>query len=245
MPKGLFTLDEETNEVKFAEEFAFPKTDELRAIGAWMNVHQIILQAGRTTHVAPNLPEEELAAAMEELETKDPTIPRFEKGIDEHTQFPGEQPVWLSKVVGDTQLYAEGGEGENVSYAVNVIKSLRWPGAITVAKGGKCTSIYVGYGLKKGDPSYNPIEPPAVQEDPDEEAMHAQEIRRMLAAFDGVLSERHRYVLTRRYGLEDNQFRTLSQVGKGMSLSRERVRQIEREALTRLREHANIRDQVA
>ena len=30
-----------------------------------------------------------------------------------------------------------------------------------------------------------------------------------------------------------------------MSLSRERVRQIEREALTRLREHANIRDQVA
>ena len=82
-------------------------------------------------------------------------------------------------------------------------------------------------------------------EDPDEEAMHAQEIRRMLAAFDGVLSERHRYVLTRRYGLEDNQFRTLSQVGKGMSLSRERVRQIEREALTRLREHANIRDQVA
>ena len=75
--------------------------------------------------------------------------------------------------------------------------------------------------------------------------MHAQEIRRMLAAFDGVLSERHRYVLTRRYGLEDNQFRTLSQVGKGMSLSRERVRQIEREALTRLREHANIRDQVA
>ena len=170
VPKGLFTLDEETNEVKFAEEFAFPKTDELRAIGAWMNVHQIILQAGRTTHVAPNLPEEELAAAMEELETKDPTIPRFEKGIDEHTQFPGEQPVWLSKVVGDTQLYAEGGEGENVSYAVNVIKSLRWPGAITVAKGGKCTSIYVGYGLKKGDPSYNPIEPPAVQEDPDEEA---------------------------------------------------------------------------
>ncbi len=82
-------------------------------------------------------------------------------------------------------------------------------------------------------------------DDPDEEAMHAQEIRRMLEAFDRVLSDRHRYVLARRYGLDDNQFRTLSQVGKGMSLSRERVRQIEREALMRLREHANIRDQVA
>jgi len=80
---------------------------------------------------------------------------------------------------------------------------------------------------------------------PDQEAMHSQEIRRMLEAFEHVLSERHRYVLTRRYGLEDNQFRTLSQVGKGMNLSRERVRQIEREALARLREQANIRDVVA
>jgi len=78
--------------------------------------------------------------------------------------------------------------------------------------------------------------------DPDDEAIHAQEIRRMLEAFHNVLSERHRYVLSRRYGLEDNQFRTLSQVGKGMNLSRERVRQIEREALMRLREQANIRD---
>lgn len=50
-----------------------------------------------------------------------------------------------------------------------MIKSLRWPGSVTVAKGGKFTTIYVGYGLKKGDPSYNPIEPPAVQVDPEEE----------------------------------------------------------------------------
>ena len=50
-----------------------------------------------------------------------------------------------------------------------MIKSLRWPGAVTVAKGGKHTSVYIGYGLKKGDPSYNPIEPPAVQNDPEEE----------------------------------------------------------------------------
>ena len=81
--------------------------------------------------------------------------------------------------------------------------------------------------------------------DADDEAIHSQEIRRMLDAFHNVLSDRHRYVLSRRYGLEDNQFRTLSQVGKGMNLSRERVRQIEREALMRLREHANIRDHAA
>jgi len=51
---------------------------------------------------------------------------------------------------------------------VNVIRSLRWPGAVTVSKGGKCTSVYVGYGMKKGDPSYNPVEPPSVCADPDE-----------------------------------------------------------------------------
>jgi RNA polymerase nonessential primary-like sigma factor len=78
--------------------------------------------------------------------------------------------------------------------------------------------------------------------DPNEEAVQAQEIRRMFEAFDSVLSDRHRYVLIQRYGLQDQQFRTLAQVGQGMELSRERVRQIEREALVRLREHANIRE---
>jgi RNA polymerase sigma factor (sigma-70 family) len=80
---------------------------------------------------------------------------------------------------------------------------------------------------------------------PEDAAIRDQEIRRMQSAFEEVLSERHRYVLARRYGLEDSEFRTLSEVGRGMSLSRERVRQIEREALLRLREHARIREGVA
>lgn len=171
VPKGLFAMDEETNEIKFADDFAFPKTDELRDVKAWANVHPALNLAGRCSHQAPaGLGEEEAAAALEEMEAKDPTTERF-RDIGEHTKFGGEegQPTWLSKVVGDTQLYTEGGEGETISYAVNVIKSLRWPGAMTVSKGGKHTSIYIGYGLKRGDPSYNPTEPPAVQADPDEE----------------------------------------------------------------------------
>ena len=50
VPKGMFAFDDETNQVKFGEEFAFPKTEELRDIKTWGNVHQIILRAGRVTH---------------------------------------------------------------------------------------------------------------------------------------------------------------------------------------------------
>lgn len=77
---------------------------------------------------------------------------------------------------------------------------------------------------------------------PDGEVMHDQELERMSRSFGVVLTERQRRVLQRRYGLEDSEHRTLSMVGKEMGLSRERVRQIEREALRQLREGAGIRE---
>jgi RNA polymerase sigma factor (sigma-70 family) len=77
---------------------------------------------------------------------------------------------------------------------------------------------------------------------PDDESIRQQELTRMTDAFKGRLTDRQRFVLTRRYGLEDGEFRTLSEVGKEMGLSRERVRQIEREALIRLRDESGIRD---
>ncbi|HMV66755.1 MAG TPA: sigma-70 family RNA polymerase sigma factor [Myxococcota bacterium] len=77
---------------------------------------------------------------------------------------------------------------------------------------------------------------------PDGDTIQSQELLRMRHAFSHVLTERQQYVLTRRYGLDDSEYRTLSTVGKEMGLSRERVRQIEREALHRLREFSGIRD---
>ena len=110
---------------------------------------------------------------MAALETADPQPERF-RPITAHQPLglPGaESPAWTSRVVGDTQLYSDGAaEGESISYAINVIKSVRWPGSVTVSKGGKFTTVYVGYGLKKGDPSLNPTTPPTVCEDPSEVA---------------------------------------------------------------------------
>lgn len=104
---------------------------------------------------------------MNKLNEEDKTEERF-KAVSEDVTVPGMEGAWLSKVAGDTQAYNKpGGEG-TVNYAVNVIKSLRWPGAYTVAKSGKFVNIYVGDAIKRGDTSFNPIEPPEVLSDPTE-----------------------------------------------------------------------------
>jgi RNA polymerase primary sigma factor len=55
---------------------------------------------------------------------------------------------------------------------------------------------------------------------------------------DGVLrtlSPREREILSLRFGLEDGRPRTLEQVGERFGLTRERIRQIERRALSQLK----------
>lgn len=49
------------------------------------------------------------------------------------------------------------------------------------------------------------------------------------------LTEQQRQVLALRFGLEDGQTMTLAKIGDRLNISRERVRQIEREALSKLR----------
>lgn len=61
--------------------------------------------------------------------------------------------------------------------------------------------------------------------------MHS-DVREVLKTLD----EREEQVIQYRYGLIDGQPRTLDQIGKLFGLSRERVRQIEREVMSKLRE---------
>lgn len=53
-----------------------------------------------------------------------------------------------------------------------------------------------------------------------------------------ILSERERYVVERRYGLEGDGSATLEEIGAGIGVTRERVRQIQTSALRRLRAYA-------
>ncbi len=63
------------------------------------------------------------------------------------------------------------------------------------------------------------------------ELLHT-DIRHVLATLD----EREQQVIRLRFGLDDGQPRTLDQIGKLFGLSRERVRQIEREVMAKLRQ---------
>jgi RNA polymerase primary sigma factor len=62
------------------------------------------------------------------------------------------------------------------------------------------------------------------------------ETRRQLFATLALLPERHRQVVVRRYGLVADCVQTHQQIGASLGIGGERSRQIEREALHRLRE---------
>ena len=60
------------------------------------------------------------------------------------------------------------------------------------------------------------------------------------------LTPQQREVLSLRFGLRDGQAMTLAKIGDRLNISRERVRQIEREALTKLRKRkADMREYLA
>ncbi|MGW6546406.1 sigma-70 family RNA polymerase sigma factor [Streptomyces massasporeus] len=63
----------------------------------------------------------------------------------------------------------------------------------------------------------------------------AEELREAV----GTLAPREAMILSLRYGLHDGHTRTLNEVARRVGLTRERVRQLEKESLTRLREPEN------
>lgn len=71
-------------------------------------------------------------------------------------------------------------------------------------------------------------------EDPVEH-LAQQEVERLVADWVGQLGERQREVVETRYGLNGREMKTLEQIAGELGLTRERVRQIQLEALAKLR----------
>ena len=56
-----------------------------------------------------------------------------------------------------------------------------------------------------------------------------------------ILNSQEKKVIALRFGIPDDNNMTLEQVGKNLGLTRERVRQIEKKALIKLRDHPSLK----
>lgn len=70
-----------------------------------------------------------------------------------------------------------------------------------------------------------------------EESATTQLLKEHVKDMLGILSDREQKILKMRFGLEDGKSHTLEEVGQEFSVTRERIRQIEAKALTKLRKH--------
>ncbi|GAI37124.1 unnamed protein product, partial [marine sediment metagenome] len=76
---------------------------------------------------------------------------------------------------------------------------------------------------------------------PPADAASRQLLKEQIEEVLSTLSPREQKVLQLRFGLEDGRSRTLEEVGKKFSVTRERIRQIEAKALRKLRHPSRSR----
>lgn len=74
-----------------------------------------------------------------------------------------------------------------------------------------------------------------------EESATTQLLKEQVKDMLGVLTEREQKILKMRFGLEDGKSHTLEEVGQEFSVTRERIRQIEAKALSKLRKHKDAK----
>lgn len=93
---------------------------------------------------------------------------------------------------------------------------------------------------EEGEAEFGDLLEQYVIPDTDEEVLR-QSFEETLREVLRELSDKEREVLTMRFGLDDDEPRTLREIGEKLGISRERVRQIESQALTKLRRSAKAR----
>jgi RNA polymerase primary sigma factor len=78
---------------------------------------------------------------------------------------------------------------------------------------------------------------------PSDHLMRQSDTELMREVF-GTLSKREQSILTLRYGLDDDTPRTLEEIGQRFGVTRERIRQIQNEAIKKLKAHVRKRDKL-
>ena len=73
---------------------------------------------------------------------------------------------------------------------------------------------------------------------PDVQLMDSDNLRHVLEMLD-KMDQREATILRMRFGLDDSEPKTLKEIGEALGLTRERVRQIEGDALKRLHRGLN------
>jgi len=149
---------EEPGPVEVAEEFAAPPPAELAKPSGWTHMAHHLMRNGRTAHKEiPEDLEDDQKAKLEEEQKADPPADQI-RGLE------GDELAWTIKQTGDPTVY----ENPAQSMLVTAVRSLSWPGAVSVARGKQFANFYVGNGLAAREPDFFPPEPPDVQDEPED-----------------------------------------------------------------------------
>jgi len=134
-------------------KFEFPTHEELIDQSKWVHSHAFIHKNGVSKWPdTENIEDEDLRKKVEQdREDEPPRGPLAEIKKDVPGNEDETSKDWVIKQMGDKGLYKF--PESTKSYLCTVVKSMRWPGAVTVAQGTKFANLYVGYGFKKCDHS--------------------------------------------------------------------------------------------
>ena len=146
----------------------------MKKLSNWVHYGQNILKCNRLRHMEIN-PEtvelkegEEIEDVMKRVVAADPFERRL-KPVTEDKGCKGNYPAWILRSFGDCATYkAANPLHSTMQYGVVVVKSTVWPGAMSFFWRGQWGDIYVGDGHKHEDVTYFPVQPPMIQDDPDE-----------------------------------------------------------------------------
>lgn len=162
-PAGVFVAvdgDEEGDVAPNEEEFDAP---DLSSLDGWVHHTLALNTLGRTKPNPPQVNED--GEEVPDADAPEPSAPLKPLAEDEPLTEDAEGGgAW------DVRPAQVSGMAEGEAAGVYVLRSLRWPGAVTVGFGKRFTSAYVGYGHEVALRPYAPTLPEALPAEYDQSA---------------------------------------------------------------------------